>query len=164
MNLEEYTSLTDWLAWHLKVAGISVTDARKSLYLLLYWKGPCSPEEILGDGRAALTRPSMYRNLQHFLDLGIAQRVGKGMYEITDRFKQHHHYMVCRACGHRAAFWNEALEKAIHRQDRRAKPGGFALEEHSLELVGVCALCATRGEEPRAPIGNKIRRQPGWRS
>jgi len=69
----------------------------------------------------------MYRNLSVFLQFGVAQEVRPGLYELTDRFKQHHHYQLCRVCGLRSGFWDEGLERAL---EKTAEKAGFVLEEH----------------------------------
>lgn len=83
----------------------------------------------------------MYANLRMFLARGVVQEVRPGEYDLTDRFKRHRHFKVCRVCGRRTAFFDSSLEKALSKVDGRKRFGGFAMEGHVLEVRGVCGLC-----------------------
>jgi len=60
-----------------------VTPARKALFVLLHWNGPCHPEQLLTDRRMELSKASMYRNLKVFIELGVAQEIRPGEYDLT---------------------------------------------------------------------------------
>ncbi|HJR44476.1 MAG TPA: transcriptional repressor, partial [Actinomycetota bacterium] len=54
---------------------------------------------------------------------------------------EHHHHLVCRACGYTVELANDQLEtwaKALARKHR------FSQVTHDLELFGLCSSCSSR--------------------
>jgi Fur family ferric uptake transcriptional regulator len=112
--------------------------------------------ELLGGERCALTaleidrrlesvgRATVYRTLEQLERLHLVQRVEIGGdaagYERLDP-AEHHHHLVCEACGRLAPFASEALEEAIAAVGRRSD---FAVAAHDVVLRGTCADCAER--------------------
>jgi Fur family transcriptional regulator, ferric uptake regulator len=53
--------------------------------------------------------------------------------------QEHHHHLVCRACGYAV----EVTESLVERwASRTARKHGFTSVTHSVELLGTCADCA----------------------
>lgn len=84
---------------------------------------------------------TVYRTLKLFAESGIAREIqfgdGQTRYEHVAE-GEHHDHLVCTRCGAIAEFENEAIEKL---QDEVAKIHGFVIENHKLELYGICAKC-----------------------
>jgi Fur family ferric uptake transcriptional regulator len=55
---------------------------------------------------------------------------------------QHHHHLVCRACGLTVEVAGPAVEQWA---DRVAGEHGFADVSHTLEIFGTCAACRAAG-------------------
>lgn len=53
---------------------------------------------------------------------------------------RHHHHLVCRCCGRTVEVGGPAVERWA---DRVAAEHGFADVDHTLEIIGTCASCAT---------------------
>lgn len=95
-----------------------------------------------------LVQSSLYRNLAVLLDAGLVTRVDVGddrsYYELSEAVTDdHHHHLVCRSC---RSVIDIALppqaERALDRAfSAAADDAGFDLEEHRVDLVGVCATC-----------------------
>jgi len=93
-------------------------------------------EELDGVGRATI-----YRAIEQLEELGLVRKLDLGGsalgYEKLEPSGHHHHHIVCENCGKVESFEDEALEKAIHRIERK----GFNLESHEVTLYGHCASC-----------------------
>ena len=96
-----------------------------------------------------LPQSSTYRNLSVLEDAGVVVRVVTGdeftRFEISPTLTgNHHHHLVCVACGDVADFELGApLEARLERAlDEAAVKSGFSAQEHRLDLVGRCARCA----------------------
>jgi Fur family ferric uptake transcriptional regulator len=100
------------------------------------------------ESEPSLKQSSLYRNLTVLQESGLVTRVDVGddraYFELSEAVTQdHHHHLVCREC--RAvvdvalpAPTERALDKAF---TTAASDAGFELEEHRLDLVGVCSDC-----------------------
>jgi Fur family transcriptional regulator, ferric uptake regulator len=81
------------------------------------------------------------RTLKLFAGSGIAReiRIGDGQtrYEHI-AVGEHHDHLVCTRCGKIAEFENKTIEKL---QVDVADSLGFLIENHKLELYGLCAGC-----------------------
>lgn len=95
--------------------------------------------ESLGEG---VGLASVYRVLESLLAVGLVRRVDVGdgiaRYEPLRESGEHHHHLVCTACGKVEAFEDPALERAIHRVEAKS---GYAVEQHDVVLQGACATC-----------------------
>ncbi|MBI5655816.1 MAG: transcriptional repressor [Geobacter sp.] len=84
---------------------------------------------------------TVYRTLKLFAESGIAREIqfgdGQTRYEHATE-GEHHDHLVCTRCGKIIEFENETIEKL---QEEVAKSHGFLIENHKLELYGVCSLC-----------------------
>lgn len=52
--------------------------------------------------------------------------------------KDHHDHFICTQCGTITEFVDEAIES---RQQEIAKALGFKMEEHSMQIYGICKIC-----------------------
>ncbi len=86
---------------------------------------------------------TLYRNLELFVEAGIAER------EIIDRVshyrlkcsEDHHHHLICTGCN-----------KVVHLDycpiddlSEIAKEHHYLLQEHRLEIFGLCEECQKKG-------------------
>jgi Fur family transcriptional regulator, ferric uptake regulator len=85
---------------------------------------------------------SVYRVLEQLADLGLVHRVDLG--GESTRFEpalpggEHHHHLVCDACGRVDKFDDDALERAL---SRVASAQGYELVQHDVVLHGACDGC-----------------------
>lgn len=81
------------------------------------------------------------RTLKLFAESGIAREIhigdGQTRYEHI-AVGEHHDHLVCTHCGTIAEFENKTIEKL---QEEVADSMGFLIENHKLELYGICARC-----------------------
>ena len=85
---------------------------------------------------------SVYRALEGMVALGLVQRVDLGdgfaRFEPSHAGGDHHHHLVCNACGKVEPFEDPTLESAI---ERVADGRGYAVAAHDVVLHGACEDC-----------------------
>lgn len=84
---------------------------------------------------------TVYRTLKLFAESGIAREIqfgdGQTRYEHAAE-GEHHDHLVCTRCKAIIEFENETIEQL---QQDVAKSHGFRIENHKLELYGICSNC-----------------------
>ena len=84
---------------------------------------------------------SVYRMLDALAEQALVQRVDVGdgvvRYEPA-RHADHHHHLVCDACGKVEPFADGGLERAIRVVERES---GYAVVAHEIVLRGACGDC-----------------------
>jgi len=87
---------------------------------------------------------SVYRALDRLSSDGFLQKIelGAGVtrYEPVHADGEHHHHLVCDACGKVEAFADDRLEQALHRVEHAT---GYRVAAHDVVLRGACSDCAT---------------------
>ena len=97
--------------------------------------------------KKVLAQSSLYRNLVVLEDVGVVQRIFStddvARYELNDDILGHHHHLVCSKCGDiRDVRIPESLESSLDSTLAKiAKRSGFQLEQHRLDLIGLCGKC-----------------------
>lgn len=129
----------------LKTAGYSVTRSRKVVFAALQDKEPQTMREILQACEARVDRASVYRAISLFEELGIVKRLQIGWkykLELSDAFHHHHHHLTCLRCG---TVMPLAEDTTIEQRLKAiAAAHSFSLEEHQLEIQGICQRCQTK--------------------
>jgi Fur family ferric uptake transcriptional regulator len=132
------------MARAVQEAGCRLTQPRLAVLQVLQENSRyLSPAEICERGRAlypSLGLVTVYRTLELLDELGLARRVhGRGNchgYARADSASGH--YLVCRRCGQVTEFPCEGMREIIEIVQQRS---GFTVEEHLLELGGLCPAC-----------------------
>jgi len=133
-------SLKDIFKTLLKENGYSVTGARLAVFDALLGKEPMSMHHLV-EQVSTIDRASVYRAVELFENLSIAQRIYTGWkykIELTDTFNSHHHHLTCTNCGRTVAMSEQELESFI---DSIAKRHGFTPSAHQIEIQGLCPDC-----------------------
>ena len=140
--------LVEGMAQALREAGYRLTQPRLAVLRVLQENnGYLSPAEIHEHGRAlypSLGLVTVYRTLEMLDKLGLARRVhGRGNCHSYARANSASgHYLVCHRCSQVIEFPCEEMEGAIEAVRQQS---GFTVEEHLLELVGLCPACQSSG-------------------
>ncbi len=135
------------MSWEeqLSRAGWRITTPRRVVMRVLERAArPLSPQEIHARGRRlhrSLGLVSVYRALMVLERAGLVRRVHQE--DRCDGYvlasPGHHHLLVCRRCGRAVEFPGaEDLSGLIAQVEQRT---GFQVEDHLLQLVGLCAPC-----------------------
>lgn len=126
----------------LKKAGLKATLPRLKILEILEASGHphLTAEEVyqrLREQGEEVGLATVYRVLTQFGEAGLVIRHnfegGRSVFEINQG--GHHDHMVCVECGKVFEFFDPAIED---RQRKIAEKAGFAIDEHSLYLYGVC--------------------------
>lgn len=146
------TSLLNKFHQLLRESGRSVTTSRSLLFTYLQQHGPVTPRQFMDDNIAVADRASLYRSLQLFKQLGVAEERlagGRRLIELTDDYDSHHHHLTCTQCGRSQALTLPAIEAGLQAAGRAQ---GFEVQSHVIELTGICADCKA-GRPPRISAG-----------
>ncbi|NIM93442.1 MAG: hypothetical protein GTO18_07000 [Anaerolineales bacterium] len=129
----------------IRASGYRLTDARQSVVQVMAaaedW---LSPEDIHARARAycdSIGLVTVYRTLSLLLDLGCVRRIHfeSGCHGYAKSEMLHGHHLVCRGCNQTVEFsGSEDISPLI---DQVSNATGFIVEDHMLELLGLCPDC-----------------------
>jgi Fur family ferric uptake transcriptional regulator len=103
-----------------------------------------SPREILQQAQKVhpkLGPVTVYRTLNLLAELGLVRRVHRedGCHGYLAATPGHHHVVICQDCGQAVEFsGGDDLDALIARVESST---GYQVEDHLLQLLGVCAKC-----------------------
>ena len=128
----------------LSQAGYRITQPRRAVIRALLEDGnTSSPAEVRQ--RALRHCPTVglvtvYRTLDLLSALGFARRIHTedGCHGYAAANNGHRHHLICRRCGAAVEFEGCDLSPLLTRLSQKT---GYSIEDHLLELVGVCREC-----------------------
>lgn len=98
-----------------------------------------------------ISRATVYRTLELLVKSGMVRRVHLGEdhyhYEHVTA-DSHHDHLICTTCGTVIEFNDDALERRQREICERKK---FTPTFHNLQILGLCASCRRKGEQPIVP-------------
>jgi len=128
----------------LSQAGYRITRPRRAVIRALLEDGGYScPEEVRRRARrycSSVGLVTVYRTLDLLSGLGFARRIHSedGCHSYASAEVGHRHYLVCRRCGATTEIEGCDLLPFLTRVSQQT---GYWIEDHLLELVGLCATC-----------------------
>lgn len=141
--MQNQTLASQWLA-SLQKSGCRITSARNIIVEEL----TCAQRALEPADLYALCRKkdphlglvTVYRTLEQLESLGLIQRVHRsdGCHMIMRKNDGHEHLLICTSCGKTVSFQGDHLELLF---DRVALETGFSVEDHMLQLFGLCPEC-----------------------
>jgi len=137
----------------LDQAGYRLTEARRSVAELIgNRRGHFTAGDLLVDARArrlGLGRATVFRTLDVLVDLGAVERLDlpSGEHTYVACEPAHHHHLVCSACGRTDEIDDAGLRAVVRDVARRT---GYRVDDHRLELFGVCGACLASQPGPTA--------------
>lgn len=132
----------------LRRAGCRVTEPRRAVAQVVARSDSwLRPEEIHRRGQDLYPRlglVTVYRTLSLFEQMGFVRRIHleDGCHGYASAELSHGHHLVCRSCQQVVEFGG--LEGLPTQLDRLARRTGFVIEDHMLELLGLCPQCQQR--------------------
>ena len=138
------------LLWQLSQAGYRVTRPRRAVIRALLQDGSyASPAEVWERARAhcpTVGLVTVYRTLDLLAGMGFVRRIhaDDGCHGYAAAEHGHRHHLVCRVCGATVEFEGCDLSRFLAQVGRDT---GFVIEDHLLELVGLCAACRPQGPD-----------------
>ena len=139
------TNIESTLALYLKRGGYSLTEPRRLVFTALQEDGALSMQELYTKLKRDVNRTTVYRVIEVFEKMHIAQRVSKGWkykLELTDEFTPHHHHFTCTNCHKNISFDEPDLLDVMLKDV--SKRNGFIISNHTLEIEGLCSDCRAR--------------------
>ena len=137
--------LLDELEASCRRRGGRMTRQRRAvLKQLLAGKRPLSAYELrdlLRPEDASVTPASVYRCLDFLMEHGVVHRLETTRSFIACEHPDHPHavqFLICRQCGTVVEMEDERVDAATEQLGARA---GFALDQRTVELTGVCGTC-----------------------
>ncbi len=92
-----------------------------------------------------LSLGTVYRNLRVLVEQGAVRELDFGMaithFEVV---KDIHYHLVCRVCNGISDVEMELEQKLAKLVERSADVGGFQIEQHRLDFVGICENCQAK--------------------
>lgn len=132
----------------LQQDGQRYTSRRQALVeLLAEVDQPLTIPQLL-ERRRGMAQSSVYRNLAVLERAGVVHRIVTtdefARYELAEDLTEHHHHLICEACGDVTdvtlpASTEATLDAAL---TKVAKRHGFTATHHRLDLVGTCQRCS----------------------
>jgi Fur family ferric uptake transcriptional regulator len=133
----------DWLS-RLAGNGYRLTEPRRAIVEIIAASDKAlNPLEVFDLGRGAypgLGLVTVYRTLEKLEELGLVQRVHQadGCHAYLRAANGHEHILLCTRCGQVVFFAGDDLTFLL---ERVARQSGFKIQEHWLQLNGLCAGC-----------------------
>lgn len=137
----------------LDVAGYRLTEPRRSVAGLIADRtGHFTAAELVRDARVrqlGVGRATIFRTLEVLEDLGAVERLDlpSGEHAYVGCAPAHHHHVVCSRCGLTDEIDDEGLRAVVADVARRT---GYRVDDHRLELFGLCPACLDRAATPAA--------------
>lgn len=132
-----------WLV-ALQTSGYRLTAPLRVLVdLLVESDRALEPFELYDLGRQEYPRlglVTVYRTLEKLQDLGLVQRIHQenGCHRYLRAAQGHEHVLLCSRCGRAIYFSGDDLTAL---SNELAQQTGFCIQEHWLQLLGLCAKC-----------------------
>ncbi len=132
-----------WLA-KLQASGYRLTRPLKVVVqILASATRPLEAVEVFDLGRRLYPRlglVTVYRALEKLEQLGLVQRLHRsnGCHAYLRAAEGHEHLLICNRCGRVERFSGDDLSALI---ERVASESGFVIQEHWLQLQGLCSSC-----------------------
>ena len=125
-------------------AGVRLTGPRRKLAALIERReGHFTAADLLKDAgrrRMGIGRATVFRLLELLSEQGLVERIDlpDGTHAYIPCEPNHHHHLVCLACGVTTDLDDCGIEAVTREAARRS---GFKIEQHRLELFGRCPDC-----------------------
>lgn len=125
-------------------AGLRVTEPRRSIAALIAEQdGHFTAADLVEAAqtqRLGIGRATVFRTLEVLEDLGAVERLDlpSGEHAYVGCEPAHHHHLVCSRCGRTDEIEDAGLRTVVGDVARRT---GYRIDEHRLELFGLCPAC-----------------------
>ena len=125
-------------------SGYRLTRPRRAVAQLIADRaGHFAASDLITDARVSrlgIGRATIFRTLELLSELGVVERLelpsGEHAYVACEPV--HHHHVVCSRCGRTVEIEDAGLRAVVRQIARRT---GFRVDDHRLELFGLCAAC-----------------------
>ncbi len=125
-------------------AGYRLTGPRRSLAALIEDRdGHFTAADLVtvaATGRARVGRATVFRTLDLLEEIGAVERIDlpSGEHAYVGCEPEHHHHIVCSGCGRTSEIDDSGLRPVVREMARQS---GYRIDDHRLELFGLCPAC-----------------------
>jgi Fur family transcriptional regulator, ferric uptake regulator len=125
-------------------AGYRLTGPRQALAdLIAEQNGHFTAAELVAAARSrrmGVGRATVFRTLEVLEGLGAIERLDlpTGEHAYVGCEPVHHHHVVCSSCGRTSEISDADLLRVVRRVGRQT---GYRIDDHRLELFGLCPAC-----------------------
>lgn len=140
--------MTEW-EQRLAAGGCRITTPRRAVVQVLQEAcAPLLPRQIVEQGQRihrSLGSVTVYRTLALLAEFNLVRRVHRedGCHGYVLASPGHRHALICQDCGRAVEF---AGEEGMHALVERVEAGtGYRVDDHLLQLFGLCPACQSRG-------------------
>jgi Fur family ferric uptake transcriptional regulator len=131
--------------------GYRLTEPRRAVAgLIAEHEGHFTAADLVAHARSrrlGLGRATVFRALDVLVELDAIERIdlpsGEHAYVVCEPL--HHHHVVCSRCGRTSEIDDAGLKAVVHQIARRT---GYRVDEHRLELFGLCPACLAEQPGP----------------
>jgi Fur family ferric uptake transcriptional regulator len=133
-------------------SGYRLTDARRAVAQLIADQvGHFSAADLVAEAQArrlGIGRATIFRTLDVLSEVGVVERIDlpSGEHAYVGCAASHHHHVICSRCGRATEIEDAGLRTLVREVARQT---GYRVDEHRLELFGLCATCQA---DTRLPI------------
>ena len=132
-------------------AGYRATAARRAVAdLIADREGHFTAADLVEDARSrglGIGRATIFRTLDVLAELRAVERLdlptGEHAYVACE--PAHHHHVVCSKCGRSSDADDTGLRAVVRDIERQT---GYRIDDHRLELFGLCPACQTATPTP----------------
>ncbi len=134
----------DQIVIALDRAGYRVTEPRRALAgLIADQRGHFTAADLVSESRSqrlGVGRATVFRTIEALEELDLVERIDlpNGEHAYVACEPAHHHHVVCSRCGRTSEIDDAGLRTVVQEVARRT---GFRVDEHRLELFGLCPSC-----------------------
>jgi Fur family ferric uptake transcriptional regulator len=135
----------------LERAGYRMTQPRRAVAeLIAEQAGHFSAADLVAAAKArhlGIGRATIFRTLDTLSEVGVVERIDlpNGDHAYVGCAPTHHHHVVCSRCGRTAEIEDAGLRTVVREVARRT---GYRVDEHRLELFGLCPRCLATAPIP----------------
>lgn len=128
----------------LERAGYRLTRSRRVVAeLVAEQKGHFTAADLIGASRDRgdrVGRATVFRAIETLGELGLVERIDppNGDHAYIACAPTHHHHVVCSMCSRSVEVTDLGMDRIL---DEVARRTGFAIDEHRVELYGLCPAC-----------------------
>lgn len=131
----------------LKATGVRITPQRQAIleYLIESMSHPTADEiyKALSDRFPNMSVATVYNNLRVFKEVGIVSELtfGDASSRYDANIEHSHYHVICKSCGKIVDFEYPSLGDV---EREAAECTGFKVEDHRLEIYGICPDCENK--------------------
>ncbi|MDH4141393.1 MAG: transcriptional repressor [Chloroflexota bacterium] len=138
----------------LEDAGYRVTGPRRNVVGLIAGRsGHFTAADLVTESnrrRLGVGRATVFRTIEVLSDVGVVERIDlpSGEHAYIACQPVHHHHVVCSGCGRTRDVDDAGLRHVVRDIARQT---GYRVDDHRLELFGLCPECQTAASGANRP-------------